>query len=94
MKSCLICKNTINHKKYQTICEGCVNLLRHADFCCSRCAVSLPMEQFEQHEQHENIHKKRLCGQCQLKPPAFSSVAYVTVYQEPINHWIMSLKFG
>ena len=83
MNTCLICQNSINHDKYKTICEGCVLLLSHAQFSCNRCGVTLQQD-----------HSESVCGSCQIHPPVFSSVDYVTVYQEPINHWVMALKFG
>ncbi|MFK8011552.1 MAG: ComF family protein [Marinicellaceae bacterium] len=82
MNQCFICNsNTQDVLSYQSICHGCLSLIKHPEYDCLRCGVELQSDH-------------GICGNCQTKPPMFSEVKYVGVYQFPIDNWVKNLKFG
>ena len=82
VNQCFICNNN-THKDnvFQSICKGCLSLIKHPKFDCLRCGVELQSDY-------------SICGTCQKHPPKFSQVKYVGVYQPPLDSWVKALKFG
>lgn len=82
VNQCFICNNnTQNSASLESICQGCLSLIKHPEFDCLRCGVELQTDH-------------SVCGTCQKYPPLFSQVNYVGVYQSPIDNWVKALKFG
>jgi len=82
VNQCFICNNnSTKNQAHLSICNGCLDLIKHPQFDCLRCGVELQTEH-------------SICGSCQKHPPQFTQVNYVGVYQSPIDRWVKSLKFG
>lgn len=75
---CLICHN-LSEKRI--ICKGCLALATQSPFACESCGIKIQSQQ-------------KQCGHCQSSPPPFSKTYYAAEYKEPIDSWVMSLKFG
>ena len=82
VNQCFICNNnTQKQEALKSICIGCLSLIKHPQYDCLRCGVEL-----------QSDHS--VCGSCQIKPPHFSHVKYVGIYQTPIDSWVQAFKFG
>lgn len=65
------------------ICRPCREALPHNAAACPRCGMALESCQ----------NPPYLCGRCQQKAPAFDATQAIFLYQGPIRHLILSLKF-
>ena len=81
MNNCLICQNNTQDSDYKSLCIGCQSLLHKPIFACHQCGASLQVSQ-------------HLCGSCLIKPPLFNQTLYASLYQAPVDKWVMALKFG
>lgn len=81
MNNCLICQNDTHDSDYKSLCVGCQSLLHKPVFACHQCGASLQVSQ-------------HLCGSCLIKPPVFNQTLYASLYQAPVDKWVMALKFG
>jgi len=81
VNNCLICQNNTQDSDYKSLCVGCQSLLQKPIFSCHQCGTPLQVSQ-------------HLCGSCLIKPPVFNQTFYASLYQEPVDTWVMALKFG
>ena len=82
-EKCFLCQRShIPHTK-TGLCSGCTKNLPWLDQRCQRCAI--PLKATEQ---------SQLCGQCQIKPPAFDACHCLFHYQTPVDRLISRLKFN
>ena len=61
------------------LCGGCRHDLPANSVFCRRCATPLPVP--------------GVCGRCQSRPPAFDMVVAPYLYQPPLDHLLIGLKF-
>jgi len=66
------------------LCLPCQKDLPRLVTCCARCAEPIPT----------HLASEALCGQCQVKPPAYNRCLSMFQYQPPVDHLIQSLKFN
>lgn len=62
------------------ICSFCLRQLRPPTPCCPRCGLPA-------------LHIDSQCGRCQLHPPAWLRMIYVSSWQFPLRDWVKQLKF-
>lgn len=77
---CILCG--FASTRTQDLCEDCHHYFPAMPNACPQCAASLL--------EHEN---KVLCGMCLKQPPPFDLTHALYLYQKPITHLIMNLKF-
>ncbi|WP_158781000.1 DNA utilization protein GntX [Pantoea sp. BAV 3049] len=65
----------------QGICSLCLRQLPIAPPCCPRCGLPA-------------LHIRQECGRCQLKPPPWQRMMFVTGWQPPLRDWVKQLKFS
>lgn len=79
--TCTLCKQA--SKRELELCFACEKNLPFMTFNCTRCAEPLPPTSVN------NL----TCGSCLKNPPPFDQIKSLFLYQEPIDQWIMQLKF-
>ncbi|WP_261642516.1 DNA utilization protein GntX [Erwinia mallotivora] len=62
------------------ICSLCLRQLPGSPPCCPRCGLL-------------SLHIRQPCGRCQLKPPAWQRMIFVSGWQPPLRDWVTQLKF-
>ena len=80
-RHCLLCKTPSLGS--ELLCLACTqDLPYHQGKQCRQCAVLIDQSATD------------FCGHCLAKPPAFDQTHALFSYQDPIPHFVMSLKFG
>lgn len=64
----------------QGICSFCLHAFPSLPHCCPCCGLP---------SQHDAL----ACGRCQLKPPPWQQMIFVSDYQPPLNQLILQLKY-
>lgn len=83
--TCVLCGDTGCYSGHHglDLCQHCENELPRLISACARCAEPIP----------SHLATEALCGQCQIKPPAYNRCLSMFNYQPPVDHLIQSLKF-
>jgi ComF family protein len=82
---CTLCGavGTLRGDHIRDLCPACRDALPWADTQCARCALPLSATNLE-----------ALCGHCQTQPPAFERCLSPFIYQPPLDHLLLGLKFN
>lgn len=82
---CMLCGNrgSQSDSHIRDLCPACQDALPWAGPQCARCALPLSATSLE-----------ALCGHCQTQPPAFERCLSPFVYQLPVDHLLLGLKFN
>lgn len=82
---CMLCggAGSAGVRQIQDLCPACRGGLPWTRSQCVRCALPLRATETE-----------ALCGRCQTQPPAFERCLSPFVYQSPLDHLLLGLKFN
>ncbi|MCX8958854.1 DNA utilization protein GntX [Erwinia psidii] len=77
--TCWLCRMPLTFSAHG-LCSVCLRQLPKTLPCCPRCGLPA-------------LHSRSPCGRCQLHPPAWQRMIYVTDWQFPLREWVKQLKF-
>ncbi|WP_342754398.1 DNA utilization protein GntX [Pantoea sp. MBD-2R] len=77
--ACWLCKMPLA-LPHHGLCCFCLRRLPMQAECCPRCGLPA-------------LHSRRECGRCQLRPPAWQRIVFVTDWQPPLRELVQRLKF-
>lgn len=79
--SCLLCGERVSRK--QAFCDGCERALPLFDSGCAVCAAWLP-----------HGGNSLICGECQRRPPRYTSVHAAFRYAAPVDRLVQGAKYN